>query len=80
VTSKEKEHADRILEYLGMTPFDGETDESTWAIDDVVILLGEGGARGKILEVHPELCLVKFPGAKASWIDKRLLLHYKTGD
>lgn len=72
--------ADKRLEELGMTPFEGEVDESTWAEGDVVLVLGDGGARGKILEVQSALCLVKFPGTKASWVDKRLLLHYTTGE
>lgn len=70
----DKSEADKILESVGWPLEQDEIDD--WAVDDEILVLGGGGKKGRIMDVQPSLCLIKFPGEKSTWVDKRLLLHY----
>lgn len=49
-------------------------------MDQFVLELGGRGDIGKIFDIQPKSCLVKFPGSKARWILKSRLVHYTTGE
>jgi len=73
-----RQEADDMLNQIGW-PLD-ENIEATFNVDDEVCLVGGGGKLGRVLDVQPSMMMVKFPGEKAEWVDKRLVMHYSRGE